>query len=131
MGDNLYGTSWDYKDKGGLPGGLAWRYMHSLDNSQGADSGLTNDLINLKTTPSSDSWFSGINNWVKDNQFGLNFAKDIGSFGLGLASFLNQNKMYGKQMNLLDQQIANNKDQINTKHNIESAFSQYGANRVG
>jgi hypothetical protein len=78
-----------------------------------------------------DSWLNntntgtntdGLSGWFKDNQSMINAGLGVGGLALGLANYGTMKDWYGKQGQLIDQQIANNAWNMQNKKDIQSAF---------
>jgi hypothetical protein len=65
---------------------------------------------------------NGLSSWFKDNQSMINAGLGVGGLVLGLANYGTMKDWYGKQGQLIDQQIANNAWNIQNKKDIQSEF---------
>lgn len=70
----------------------------------------------------SAGWLQQLGDYTTKNATGLTALTGLGNLGLSLANYPMQQKLYGKQMGLLDQQIASNAENMQRKKNIESSF---------
>ena len=64
----------------------------------------------------------GLSGWFKDNQSMINTGLGVGGLALGLANYGTMKDWYGKQGQLVDQQIANNAWNMQNKKDIQGAF---------
>jgi hypothetical protein len=76
------------------------------------------------SNPASTGIMGNMSKWFGDqgNMNMMQGALGLGGLGLGLASYLQQSKLLGKQGQLLDQQISNNSYEMNQRKRMNDAL---------
>ena len=126
-------NGFDYS-KGLAIGGDGKVYNNGLNNTftdlmaqKGVNAGPTVENANLLNNGVDTPW--GYKQWGTAASAGLG----LGQLGLGIASYLTNKKIAGKQMKLLDQQYTNNADLIKTRKAHNAAMDKglsYGASML-
>jgi hypothetical protein len=95
-------------------------------NRAGATTSYGDDYYNAALDASGYDYsagnMNGLSDWFKDNQSMINAGLGVGGLALGLANYGTMKDWYGKQGQLIDQQIANNAWNMQNKKDIQSAF---------
>lgn len=120
------GTEEDYADIMDLQG------VSNTPSVSTATGGMTG-VGDLLGTTNNTSMFGGTMDWLNQNKAGIGAGLGLAQLGLGAYStFFGQGKdRFDKQMQLMDQQIASNKDKLERRDALNKAWAQYGQGLAG
>ena len=88
------------------------------------DNYVTDKPVEVPKPEVNTGFLSGLGGWLEKNSTAVNAGVGAAGIGLGYLSFLDNQKTAGKQRQLLDQQITNNKESMANRRSVISGLER-------